>query len=191
MNLSYYDMQTYNRKVLTSWAKERGWETPSTILKPLLVTLVHRHKLSLICAEIDATVDRLMLLKERIAAAIEEGNLVAVLLLKERQDEEKDKLAAYGRLLDREGPLGKKDETTDRMIDNAKQYPMEELLASYGCQVRMHRCKCPVHDGKNPTSFEVKNNTGRCHSCSWSGDTIELVRKVEGVTFFEAVKKLQ
>ena len=191
MNLSYYDMQTRNRKALTSWAKERGWETPSTILKPLMVTLIHRHKLSLICGEIDATVDRLLLLKGRIGDAIKEGNLVAVLLLKERQEAERGKLAAYERLLDREGPLAKKDETADRMIDNAKQYPMEELLASYGCQVKLHRCKCPVHDGKNATSFEVKDNRGRCHSCGWFGDSIELVRKVEGVTFLEAVRKLQ
>jgi hypothetical protein len=191
MNFSYYDMQTRNRKALTSWAKERGWETPSTILKPLMVTLIHRHKLSLICGEIDATVDRLLLLKGRIQEAVTAGSLVCILLLKERHDLELAKLAAYERLLDREGPLAKKDDNTDRMIDNAKQYPMEELLASYGCQVKMHRCKCPVHDGKNSTSFEVKDNRGRCHSCSWSGDSIELVRKIEGVGFMQAVRKLQ
>jgi hypothetical protein len=191
MNLSYYDMQTRNRKAVTAWAKERGWETPSTILKPLLASLLYRHRLSLIADEIDGTIDRMMLLSERIQTVIEEGNLVALLLLKERQDEELNKLVSLQRLLDREGPLAKKDDNTDRMIDNAKQYPMEELLASYGCQVKMHRCKCPVHDGKNATSFEVKDNRGRCHSCGWSGDSIELVRKVEGVTFMQAVRKLQ
>jgi len=191
MNLSFYDMQTRNRKAVTAWAKERGWETPSTILKPLLASLLYRHRLSLIAEEIDGTIDRMMLLSERIQTVIEEGNLVALLLLKERQDEELNKLVSLQRLLDREGPLAKKDDNTDRMIDNAKQYPMEELLASYGCQVKMHRCKCPVHDGKNATSFEVKDNRGRCHSCGWFGDSIELVRKVEGVTFMQAVRKLQ
>lgn len=191
MNLSYYDMQTRNRKAVTAWAKERGWETPSTILKPLLASLLYRHRLSLIAEEIDGTIDRMMLLSERIQTVIEEGNLVALLLLKERQDEELNKLVSLQRLLDREGPLAKKDDNTDRMIDNAKQYPMEELLASYGCQVKMHRCKCPVHDGKNATSFEVKDNRGRCHSCGWSGDSIELVRKIEGVGFMQAVRKLQ
>ena len=191
MSLDYYRMNRETQAKMREWTRERGWETPSTILKPLLASLLYRHRLSLIAEEIDGTIDRMMLLSERIQTVIEEGNLVALLLLKERQDEELNKLVSLQRLLDREGPLAKKDDNTDRMIDNAKQYPMEELLASYGCQVKMHRCKCPVHDGKNATSFEVKNNRGRCHSCSWFGDTIELVRKVEGVTFLEAVRKLQ
>ncbi len=191
MSFDYYDMQTRNRKKLNEWAKEKGWPMPSSLLNPLFLALVHRHRLSLMAQEIDTTIDRLMLLKERIDEAIVAGSLVCVMLLRDRQEEEKKKLAALERLLDKESPMGKKDETTDRMIDNAKQYPMEELLASYGCQVRMHRCRCPIHDGKNPTSFEVKNNVGRCHSCSWSGDTIEFVRKMEGCSFLEAVRRLQ
>lgn len=191
MSLDYYRMNRETQAKIREWTRERGWETPSTILKPLLASLLYRHRLSLIAEEIDGTIDRMMLLSERIQTVIEEGNLVALLLLKERQDEELNKLVSLQRLLDREGPLAKKDDNTDRMIDNAKQYPMEELLASYGCQVKMHRCKCPVHDGKNATSFEVKDNRGRCHSCGWSGDSIELVRKIEGVGFMQAVRKLQ
>ena len=191
MSLDYYRMNRETQAKMREWMRERGWETPSTIRKPLLASLLYRHRLSLIAEEIDGTIDRMMLLSERIQTVIEEGNLVALLLLKERQDEELNKLVSLQRLLDREGPLAKKDDNMDRMIDNAKQYPMEELLASYGCQVKMHRCKCPVHDGKNATSFEVKNNRGRCHSCSWFGDTIELVRKIEGVGFMQAVRKLQ
>jgi len=191
MNLSYYDMQVRNRKVLTSWAKERGWETPSTILKPLLASLLYRHRLSLIAEEIDGTIDRMMLLSERIQTVIEEGNLVALLLLKERLGEEKTKLEALGRLLDKENPMRKGNDDTDRQIANAREYPMEELLSSYGCVVKFRRTRCPVHEGKNPSSFEVKGNRGRCHSCSWTGDSIDLVMKMEGCSFMEAVRKLQ
>ena len=186
-----YDMNRKTRQKVKAHAKENGYPAPSATLIPITTALIRVHKLSLICGEIDRTVDRLMLLKERIQEAVAAGSLVCILLLKERYELELAKLAAYERLLDREGPLAKKDDNADRMIDNAKQYPMEELLASYGCQVKMHRCKCPVHDGKNATSFEVKDNRGRCHSCGWFGDSIELVRKVEGVGFLEAVRKLQ
>jgi hypothetical protein len=191
MNLSYYDMQTRNRKAVTAWAKERGWETPSTILKPLLASLLYRHRLSLICEQIDLVTDHLFVIHDAIDRAIGEGNLVALLLLKERLGEEKTKLEALGRLLNKENPMRKGNDDTDRQIANAREYPMEELLSSYGCVVKFRRTRCPVHEGKNPSSFEVKGNRGRCHSCGWSGDSIELVRKVEGVTFMEAVRKLQ
>lgn len=191
MSFDYYAMNRDTRARVTEWARERGWEQPSTILKPLLASLLYRHRLSLICEQIDRVADRLMLLKGRIADAIREGNLVAVLLLKERQNEEKTKLEALGRLLDKENPMRKGNDDTDRQIANAREYPIEELLSSYGCVVKFRRCRCPVHEGKNPSSFEVKGNRGRCHSCSWTGDSIDLVMKMEGCSFMEAVRKLQ
>ena len=191
MSLDYYRMNRETQAKIREWTRERGWETPSTILKPLLASLLYRHRLSLIAEEIDGTIDRMMLLSERIQTVIEEGNLVALLLLKERQDEELNKLVSLQRLLDREGPLAKKDDNTDRQIANAREYPMEELLSSYGCVVKFRRTRCPVHEGKNPSSFEMKGNRGRCHSCSWTGDSIDLVMKMEGCSFMEAVRKLQ
>ncbi|MEN6321706.1 MAG: CHC2 zinc finger domain-containing protein [Syntrophaceae bacterium] len=187
------DMDSKTRKAVIEYADENGYPMPGQVYKAIYNALVIQYRLSLIMKEIDTTIDRITLLNERIELSVEEGNLTALVMLKDRKTEELAKLKAYERLLDRESPMAKKVENgvTDEMINNAKQYPMEELLASYGCQVKMHRCRCPVHEGKNSTSFEVKNGMGRCHSCGWFGDQIELVRKIEGVTFIQAVRRLQ
>lgn len=85
----------------------------------------------------------------------------------------------------------KKSNNIVAMVEKAREYPIEQLLTSYGCQVQMRRTRCPIHEGDNPQSFEIKNNRGKCHSCGWSGDSIEFVRKMEGCTFIEAVRRLQ
>lgn len=79
-------------------------------------------------------------------------------------------------------------EITDDMIARAKEYPMESLLPT---PLRMGRCACPVHGGKNTMSFSVKDNYGRCFSCSWHGDTIKYMQDVHGLTFADAVRRLQ
>jgi hypothetical protein len=191
VSFDYYAMNRDTRARVTEWARERGWEQPSTILKPLLASLLYRHRLSLICEQIDLVTDRLFVIHDAIDRAIGEGNLVAIVLLKERLGEEKTKLEALGRLLEKENPMRKGNEDTDRQIANAREYPIEELLSSYGCVVKFRRCRCPVHEGKNPSSLEVKGNRGRCHSCSWTGDSIDLVMKMESCSFMEAVQKLQ
>jgi hypothetical protein len=71
-------------------------------------------------------------------------------------------------------------------IERAKAYPFGELHPF----VR-NRSRCPIHDGKNPTSFELlKDNTARCHVCQWHGDTIKYVRDKDGKSFSEAVRWL-
>jgi hypothetical protein len=191
MSFDYYAMNRETRAKVQDWARERGWERPSTILKPLLASLLYRHRLSLICEEIDRVTDRLFVIHDAIDRVIEERNLTAIMLLRERQEEEKAKLDTLRRMLDKENPMRKGNDDTDRQIANAREYPMEELLSSYGCVVKFRRTRCPVHEGKNPSSFEVKDNRGRCHSCSWTGDSIDLVMKMEGCSFMEAVQKLQ
>lgn len=191
MSLDYYRMNRETQAKIREWTRERGWETPSTILKPLLASLLYRHRLSLIAEEIDGTIDRMMLLSERIQTVIEEGNLVALLLLKERQDEEKKKLGAYERLLEKEAPVkkeAKEGEITDDMILKAREYPFEDLLPE---PLRRGRCRCPVHSGKNQMSFSVKENRGSCFSCGWKGDPIQFLIDTMGLTFPEAVRRLQ
>jgi len=186
----YLDMRIRNRRALEEWAKERGWPAPSFLSIRLFVALVQRHRVSLICEEIDTIIDRLFLLCERIRDAIEDGNLLCAMLLKERQVEEKAKLAGYERLLDREGPVGKTEETTITysMIIRAKDHPYEDLLPY---PLRRNRMRCPIHNGKNPMSFEVKNNYGQCYSCGWHGDTIKFLQDTQGLSFPEAVRRLQ
>lgn len=183
-------MQLRNKKLLTAWAKENNWPLPNSSLIPIFVTIVTRHKLSLISGEIDDTLDRIFLLADRIDEAVTAGNIVAVALFKERLDEEKVKLTSLRRLLDKEGPVKKEPENgiTDEMIQRAKDSPIEELLPE---ELKRGRCRCPVHGGKNPMSFEVKNNRGRCHSCHWEGDTIQLLIDTRSMSFVQAVRYLQ
>ncbi|OPY83262.1 MAG: DNA primase [Syntrophorhabdus sp. PtaU1.Bin153] len=188
----YYDMMHQTREKVKQHAEENGYPAPSSTLTPIFASLVTRHKLSIIMGEIDKMIDRLFVLNDALDNAIEENNLVAVVWIKTRLDEEKAKLRSYERLLDKESPVRKKPENgiTDEMIQRAKEYPMEELLEQYGYQVKLHRTRCPVHGGKNPTSFSIKDNRGVCH-CGWHGDTIALLIELKGCSFVEAVKRLQ
>lgn len=189
---TYYDMNHATRAKVIQFAKENNYPAPSSGLTPIFVSLITRHKLSLIMGEIDRMIDRLFVLNDALDAAIEDNNLVAVVLLKDRLDEEKAKLARYERLLDKEGPVPREPENgiTDEMIQRAKDNSMEELLEQYGYRVKLHRTRCPIHGGKNPTSFSIKDNRGVCH-CGWHGDTIDLFMELEGCSFVEAVKRLQ
>jgi len=188
----YYDMMHQTREKVKQHAEENGYPAPSSMLTPIFVSLVTRHKLSIIMGQIDETIDRLLVLNARLDEAVEESNLVAVVLIKDRLNEEKAKLRVYERLLEKESPMPKKETNgiTDEMIERAKDSPMEELLEQYGYQVKLHRTRCPVHGGKNPTSFSVKDNRGVCH-CGWRGDTIALLMELEKCSFVEAVKRLQ
>lgn len=192
MNLSYYDMNHATRAKVIQFAKENNYPAPSSMLTPIFVSLVTRHKLSIIMGEIDKMIDRLFVLNDALDDAIEKNNLVAVVMLKDRLDEEKAKLRSYERLVEKESPVRKEPENgiTDEMIQRAKEYPMEELLEQYGYQVKLHRTRCPIHGGKNPTSFSIKDNRGVCH-CGWHGDTIALLMELEGCSFVETVKRLQ
>lgn len=189
-----YDMNRATRQKLKAWAREEGWPEPSSTLVPIIATLVTANKLALICAEVDQTVDRILLLKGRINDAVAEANLTAVLLLKDRYEEEKKKLASLERLLDREAPVkkeAKEGEITDDMIARARDYPFEELLPE---ELKRGRCRCPIHSGKNAMSFSVKDNLGKCFSCGWpngkAGDTIQFVMDTMGLTFPDAVRRL-
>lgn len=82
---------------------------------------------------------------------------------------------------------GKGRAITDDMICNAREYPYETLLPP----MRAGRCACPIHGGKNTMSFSVKNNFGRCFSCHFAGDTIAFVMEKDGVSFADAVRRLQ
>jgi len=187
---TWYDLNTRTRKTVREYAKENGYPEPSLALQPILSALVVKHKLSIICAEIDEITDRLFLLHDRIDIAIEEGNLTCIVLLRERLEEEKKKLAAMERLLKMEAPMKQKPaegEITEEMIQRARDYPFENLLTE---GLQRGRCRCKIHSGKNPTSFEVKNNYGRCHSCGWHGDALKYFMDTQGISFPEAVRKL-
>ncbi len=80
---------------------------------------------------------------------------------------------------------GKKESITPEDVAHARTYPIEEIV-----QVnKAHMASCPFHDDKKP-SMDTRKNFYHCYSCGESGDMIDLVMKLEGVTFPEAVKRL-
>ncbi len=56
---------------------------------------------------------------------------------------------------------------------------------------REYRGLCPFHEEKTP-SFSVNEDKGvfHCFGCHESGDVIDFIRKLDGVSFFEAKKSL-
>lgn len=52
---------------------------------------------------------------------------------------------------------------------------------------------CLFHDDKNPSLYIKEGNSGdsfyKCFACGESGDIISFIRKVENMTFFNALKK--
>ena len=81
-----------------------------------------------------------------------------------------------------------KNEITDEMKKRAREFPFVDLLPG---ELKRNRCACPIHGGKNVMSFEVKNNRGKCYSCHWTGDTVQFMMDTQGLSFPDAVKRLQ
>lgn len=75
---------------------------------------------------------------------------------------------------------------TEDMIRRAREYPFENLLEVN----RNHMALCFFRSDKNP-SFSIKNNFGYCFSCQWKGNTIDFLMERDGLSFPEAVKRLQ
>lgn len=190
MRFDYNAMRKETADKIKVWVQENGWPTPGRMFQIILVMLICRHRLSLVSELVDECIDRIEFTREGVDRAMSQGNLMALVFLKGRLDDEEKNLAALSAMLGREGPMRKAHDDTARMIESAREHSFEDLLSSYGCRVRLHRTRCPVHEGKNPSSFEVRNNRGRCHSCGWSGDSIDLVMKMDNCTFMEAVRRL-
>jgi len=75
---------------------------------------------------------------------------------------------------------------TPDMIARAKEHPMEELYP-----FKRGYALCPFHPDSKP-SMSLKDNKVRCWSCmEKSMDTIEFVQKLHGLTFPEAIRRLQ
>jgi len=74
----------------------------------------------------------------------------------------------------------------DNAIDNARAYPMENLL-----QFRQRKAICPFHSEKTGSFHLYHDNHAFCHgSCNRAYDSIDVYRKKYGGTFLEAVDAL-
>lgn len=79
-----------------------------------------------------------------------------------------------------------KEKITESKIARAKEYPLDKIIEIN----RAGFARCIWHNDKNPSMF-CKNNFAHCFSCGKSGDTIEVIMKLQGISFKEAVLKLQ
>jgi len=79
----------------------------------------------------------------------------------------------------------KTGQVTQEMIEKAKKYPFEQLV-----EIKKGFIPCPFHD-EATASFYIKNNFGYCFGCHASTDTIGYIMQTQGLTFIEAVKRLQ
>ena len=56
--------------------------------------------------------------------------------------------------------------------------------------VRNRRASCPIHDGRNKTSFAFTDSTFICHSCGAKGGLLDLVEYLYHCTRQEALRHL-
>ena len=80
---------------------------------------------------------------------------------------------------------------TEAQILQAKEYPIVELLESYGVLFARDFAVCYMHDEKTASLHYIKaRNTCYCQGCHKHVDTIDVVRHFRGIGFVEAVRSL-
>ena len=65
---------------------------------------------------------------------------------------------------------------------------MRDVLERYGYTTK-RRIPCPLHNGKD-NNFEVKEKSWRCYSHCGNGDVISFVQQLFGLSFLDALKKI-
>ena len=98
------------------------------------------------------------------------------------QIEERNRIANAISLLD----IDSKDLVS---IQLAKEYPVDKLLKTKTLGSKKW-ARCPFHEDKHPSLMIDSENYLHCFSCGFHGDTIELVRKLNGLSFWDAVRRL-
>jgi len=65
-----------------------------------------------------------------------------------------------------------------------------DVALQYGLEVNRHgKALCPFHADKNP-SLSFKNGRYKCFVCEASGDSIDFVADIQGITLLAAAKEL-
>jgi hypothetical protein len=79
------------------------------------------------------------------------------------------------------------DHVTDEMIQRAKVYPIDKLIDFHkGAAIAW------CHDDRNPSlTWDRKRNRAKCWPCDKSFDPIQVLRDRDGLSFQEAVRRLQ
>lgn len=82
-----------------------------------------------------------------------------------------------------------KDQITPEMIIKARNYPIEKLVEVN--KRGMARCINPEHQDKNPSMYCKGKNFAYCFVCNLHFDSIDVIMITKGMSFVEAVKRLQ
>lgn len=82
--------------------------------------------------------------------------------------------------------IGAAERITDEMIARAKEYPLDQLLDIN----RSGFATCLWHDDKHASMY-CKGGFVHCFSCQRSGSAVDVVMVKEGLTFKQAVLRLQ
>jgi hypothetical protein len=73
-------------------------------------------------------------------------------------------------------------------VEDIASMRMQGSLRSSG---KYKKGLCPFHNDTNPSFFiDTRKNTYRCYSCGASGDAIEFLKEIDGISFKEAVLQL-
>lgn len=80
---------------------------------------------------------------------------------------------------------GKQSDITPDMIARAKEHPFEDLWV-----FKRNMALCPFHPDRDASMKLYSDNHVHCFSCHKSWDTIAFKQELEGLTFPEAVRRL-
>ncbi len=64
------------------------------------------------------------------------------------------------------------------------------ILADFGYHPKRNRMPCPIHGGKNPTSFSYTDDSFYCFSCGAKGGLIDLTETLLGKNRQDALRYL-
>jgi hypothetical protein len=120
---------------------------------------------------------------------VRRNRLVETILAQERLDAVlKEILKLQGEIHSLRGSgRPESDEITPEMIETARAYPFGQLY-----EFKRNVALCPFHEDHDPSFVRMKDNRARCFgACSKTWDTIAFVRDREGLSFPEAVRRLQ
>ena len=68
---------------------------------------------------------------------------------------------------------------------------MKSACERYGIKVDMHGfAHCPFHSGDHTASMKINSDSFHCFGCGKRGSVIDLVQSIYGITFSEAMKKI-
>jgi hypothetical protein len=120
---------------------------------------------------------------------VRHNRLIEMILMQERlQTLLKEIRKAHGEIISlRESGRPGRNDITPEMIERARAYPFTQLY-----EFRRNMARCPFHEDRTPSFALMKDNTARCFgACFASWDTIAFIRDREGLSFPEAVRRLQ